>query len=120
MPNLEINDIDDVIAGRGQTILAISIKRDGSAVNLSGKNPVATIRRIMYQSVDSSLEDVALSVTNAVSGIANLTLTDAMLQKMQERRSIQNDAVPYIVQIKIPEDLYYPDPFRIWVRYAPD
>lgn len=116
-PTYTVTDTTPALASAGTAAVTITIQKDGSAVNLAGTTPRCNIRRDVNRPTDHALlDEVALTITNAASGICRLDLTDAMLKRMGQEATRPEELIPYIVQVYIQSLSYYPDAFRVWVR----
>lgn len=117
MATLSYTDSTAVLAGRGTATITFTLQRDGSALNLTGHAVTGTIRAWDNNSVpiNSSLESVSLTNVTPASGIMLLSFTDAMLLLLQK----PDQVVAYEVQLYVADFTYYPNPYKMYVRYAP-
>lgn len=120
-PSFTVVEPSAVLAGGGAAQVVITVKRDGSAVNLTGMSPTCTIRRYVHSEFAGNLlEDIALTLVTPASGICRLDLTDAMLDAMSEIVKRPEQVVRFVAQVKLPSIDYYPDPFWLYVRAVAD
>jgi hypothetical protein len=105
------------VPNRGPLTVTATLKRDGAALNLTGKTVVATARAesAPATSVDTALEDHAVALTTAASGIVTLTLTDAEMQTLGVSDN-PRQTTPYLVAFKVTNDPYYPQLLRLHVH----
>ena len=101
------------------------IKRDGVAVNLTGKTiKVASIRRMSAPNtvINAALEDIAITSTGTLaSGEAEWTLQDTLsthLTALTPTTPTQTTA--FDLQYYIVQDDYYPQVHRFYARRAAD
>jgi hypothetical protein len=105
------------VPNRGPLTVTATLKRDGAALNLTGKTVVATTRAegAPATTVDAALEDHAVTLITAASGIVELALTDVELANLSVPANPQQ-TTPYLVAFKVTDDPYYPYLLRLHVH----
>jgi hypothetical protein len=116
VPNTTVVEATKAIPNRGTLELTVTIEQDDVALNLSGKTVTATVRREDDPDtvLDATLEDHAVSLVTAPSGIVKLTLVDTELALLTTpaTRSLTNK---YLAFFKVVDDNYFPQPYRLFV-----
>lgn len=117
MTNPTIVEATSAIPNRGTLVITFTIQQDGSALNLTGKTPTATIRRESAPSttINAALEDHAMTVTNAAGGICTLTLSNTELAYLSTPVEVTK-AYSYLASVKVASDNYFPYLYRFWVH----
>lgn len=117
MTNPTIVDSGSAVSNQTQLVITTTIQQDAAAMNLTGKTVTATVRRESDHAtvIHADLEDHAVTVTTAASGIVTLTLLAADMQKLTVAANPW-ESTPYLVAFKVVEDSYYPQPYRLHVH----
>lgn len=95
-------------AGSAATFLN-TLTKDGATYNLTGKTVVATIRATQRPNavIDATLEDMAVTLSTAASGIVTFSLTAVMSALLSPGSGVLADAITYYdVAYKVTTDDY--------------
>lgn len=109
-----------VIVQNGTVEFRTTIKKNGTAVDLTGKTVTATIRRESTPDnvLNSAYEDIAVTNGNAdtaaTAGGVTFSFSPSSTYFTVPKRA--SDAEPYLVQLYIVTDDYYPQLVRFGVR----
>jgi D-arabinose 5-phosphate isomerase GutQ len=120
-PTLTVVDATDVVPRAGALTVTLTIQQDSAAMDLSAKTVVATVRREDDPDtvIDTSLEDHALVANDAVNGVMDLVLTHAEMQLLTAPAD-RTEVREYLVDVKVVEDNYHPQMYRLHVREVSD
>lgn len=104
------------VPNSGALVLTNTIKQDGSALNLTGKTVTATVRAEAAPdtTINAALEDHAVTITTAASGIVTLTLSSTEMGYLAGGDNPWQ-AIPYLIAFKT-DDPYFPQLVRIYVH----
>lgn len=117
MPNTAVVEATKAIPNRGILELTVTIERDNVVLNLSGKTVTATVRREDEPDtvLNASLEDHAVVIVTALSGIVRLTLTNTELSFLTAP-TVRSLTYKHLIFFKVVDDDYVPQPYRLFVH----
>lgn len=118
---VEIVDSAEVIVAGQAVVFTLTVTKDGATYNLTGKTLYATIRAKSRPNdvVHTDLEDHAVALVTAASGIVSVTLNatkTAYLAPSTARPATYEE--PYLLQLRVAGDDYFPEALEFGVRRA--
>jgi len=114
-----ITDVPQVIVAQNDAALTITLTQDGATWDLTSASVICSI----YDERDERtplLEDLAVSLVTAASGIVLLTLSDVQTAALHTYNTTKK-AMPHIMDFEVTEadsSVTNSDPLRVWVRKA--
>lgn len=114
-----IVDSGSTIVAGGAATFDNTITKDGATYSLAGKTVKATIRAEIASGtvIHSTLEDIAVTVDDAVNGGVTFTLTPTMSALLTGANGLGPGLTAnYLLQYVVVEDDYYPQILRFRVR----